>query len=190
VSEILLDSRHARVFWGEIAPCQHFAQFYLDNAALLDTLTGYVGAGLNSGETAIVIATPEHLRILRLGLASFGVDLDRSICEDRFVTLDAATALTSFMVEDMPDEGLFNSFVDGLMRRATLNGPRVRVFGEMVALLWADGLAQATVQLETLWQQYCERHSFSLFCAYPRAGFTKDASESLAEILALHAHVV
>jgi hypothetical protein len=190
VNEILLQSRQARVFWGEIAPCQHFAQFYLDNAALLDTLTGYVGAGLNAGETTIVIATPEHLRILRLGLVRFGVDLDRSICEDRFVTLDAATVLTSFMVEDKPDEGLFNSFADGLLRRAALNGPRVRVFGEMMALLWAAGLPKATVQLESLWQQYCNRHSFSLFCAYPRAGFTKDASESLAEICALHSHVV
>jgi hypothetical protein len=187
---IHLNSRDARIFWGEIAPSHHFAQFYLDDAALIDTLTGYVGAGLNAGETTIVIATSEHLRALRFGLARSGVDLVRSAREDRFLTLDAATALTSFMVGGMPDEGLFNSFVDGLLRRARFNGPRVRAFGEMVALLWASGLAAATVRLEFLWQQYCERHTLSLFCAYPRAGFTKDASESLAEICALHSHIV
>jgi hypothetical protein len=190
MSEIHLESREARIFWGEIAPSQHFAQFYSDDAALLDTLTGFVGGGLNAGETAIVIATPEHLRALRIGLIRFGVDLQHATRNDQFVTLDAATALTSFMVGEMPDEGLFNSFVDGLLRRATVNGPRVRAFGEMVALLWANGLAAATVRLEFLWQQYCKRHSLSLFCAYPRAGFTKDASESFAEICALHSHVV
>jgi hypothetical protein len=162
---IHLDSKEARIFWGEIAPTLHFAQFYRDDTTLLDTLTGFVGAGLNAGETAIVIATPEHLRSLWLRLARFGVYLERSVREDRFVTLDAATALTSFMVGEMPDEGLFNSFVEGLLRRATLNGRHVRAFGEMVALLWASGLAAATVRLEFLWQQYCERHSFSLFCA-------------------------
>ncbi len=187
---IHLDSKDARIFWGETAPSQHFAQFYRDDSTLLDTLTGFVGAGLNAGETTIVIATPEHLRSLWLRLARFGVDLERSVREDRFVTLDAETALTSFMVGDMPDEGLFNSFVEGLLHRASLSGGRVRAYGEIVALLWANGLAAATVRLEYLWQQYCKRHSLLLFCAYPRAGFTKDASESLAEICALHSHVV
>lgn len=185
MSEILLHSRQARVFWGEIAPGQHFAQFYLDNAALLDTLAGFVGGGLKAGETTIVIATPEHLRTLRLSLARSGVDMDRSVCEDRFVTLDASTVLTSFMVDDMPDEGLFNSFVDGLVRRATSNGPRVRLIGEMMALLWAGGLALAATRLETLWHQYCEQHSFSLFCAYPRAASIKQALDKLAEICAI-----
>lgn len=185
MSVIHLDSKDARVFWGEIAPTRHFAQFYLDDVLLLDTLTGFVGAGLNAGETTIVIATKEHLRALRLGLTGFGVDLESVACEDRFVTLDAASALTSFMVGDMPDEGLFNSFVDGLLRRATLNGTRVRAFGEMAPLLWAEGFAAATVRLEFLWKQYCVRHSFSLFCAYSRSGFPTDNQESLSEISTL-----
>jgi hypothetical protein len=46
-------------------------------------------------------------------------------------------------------------------------------FGEMVALLWARGQAAATVRLEHLWQQFCKEHAFSVFCAYPKAGFTK-----------------
>lgn len=190
MSVINLGTKGARFFWGEIAPTQHFAQFYLDDAMLLDTLTGFVGAGLDAGETTIVIATLEHIRALRLGLTSFGIDLERAVCEDRFVTLDSATALTSFMVDDLPNEGLFNSFVDKLLHRASMNGTRVRAFGDMVALLWAAGQYAASAGLETLWKQYCERHSFSLFCAYPRSGFTKESAESVAEIRALHSHIV
>jgi hypothetical protein len=190
MSVINLGTKGARVFWGEIAPTQHFAHFYLDDAMLLDTLTGFVGAGPDAGETTIVIATLDHLRALRLGLSSFGVELERAVCEDRFVTLDAATALTSFMVGELPDEGLFNSFVDNLLHRASMNGTRVRAFGDMVALLWAAGLPEATVRLEALWMEYCERHSFSLFCAYPRSGFTQESAKSFAEICALHSHIV
>jgi MEDS: MEthanogen/methylotroph, DcmR Sensory domain len=185
-----LDSRDARTLWGEISPSQHFAQFYRDEATLLDTLTGFVGAGLNAGETAIVIATPQHMRTLRLKLAPFGVDMERALREDRFVTLDAATALSSFMLDEMPDEGFFTSFVEGLLRRANRGDRRVRVFSETMALLWGDGLAEATVRLESLWHSYCERRSLSMFCGYPRTAFTKDASESLAQICALHSHVV
>lgn len=38
------------VFWGEIAPCEHIAQFYEDDGILLDTLAGFVGGGLKAGK--------------------------------------------------------------------------------------------------------------------------------------------
>jgi hypothetical protein len=40
------------------------------------------------------------------------------------------------MVKDWPDEKLFASLVDYLIKRASKMGRRVRAFGEMVALLW------------------------------------------------------
>ena len=36
----------------------------------------------------------------------------------------------------------------------------------MVALLWDDGLVNAAVQLEAMWEELCRRHPFSLFCGY------------------------
>src|SRR5688500_19228341 len=52
----------------------------------------------------------------------------------------------------------------------------VRAFGEMVAVLWANGHNGATVRLEHLWHAFCQSEAFSLFCAYPKTGFTQDAS--------------
>lgn len=49
-------------FWSEIAPCDHVVQIYEDDASFLDTLTGYVGAGINAGDCVVVIATTVHLR--------------------------------------------------------------------------------------------------------------------------------
>lgn len=189
-SSIHLASREARIFWGEIAPTRHFAQFYEGDDILLDTLTGFVGGGLNAGESTIVIATTKHLRALTHRLISTGVDLPRVIREDRYLTLDAEVALTSFMVGNEPDERLFATFVSGLLRRATANGRQVRAFGEMVALLWEAGLTDATIQLERLWQQFSRKYAFSLFCAYPKAGFARDSAESLAEICAAHSKII
>jgi hypothetical protein len=56
----------------------------------------------------------------------------------------------------------------------------------MVAILWGRGHTAATVRLEYLWNQLLRTEKFPLFCAYPRSGFTRGASDSLAEICALH----
>jgi hypothetical protein len=60
----------------------------------------------------------------------------------------------------------------------------------MVAILWAKGQVGATVRLEQLWNKFCQRESFCLFCAYPQSGFTQDASESLGHICSAHSKVI
>jgi hypothetical protein len=66
----------------------------------------------------------------------------------------------------------------------------VRAFGEMVALLWAQGHCGATVRLEYLWSRFCDQQGFSLLCAYPKSGFTSDAADSIRQICDAHSHVV
>jgi hypothetical protein len=190
MSSINLSSRAARTFWGQVAPAQHFAQFYENEDALMDTLAGFVGAGLSAGESAIVIATAQHLRTLTSHLAHDGSNMARFIREDRFITIDAEVALTSFMVGQYPDPKLFASFVDGLHRRALVNGLHLRAFGEMVALLWARGLFEATLQLELLWQESCKSRSFSLFCAYPKSAFDNPRGQTLAKICSAHSMII
>ena len=182
--------RDPQVFWGEIAPSEHVAQFYQSDRVLNESLARFVTAGLKAGESAIVVATPQHLRELASSLTERGVDLQAAAAEDRYITLDAEIGLASFMVQNWPDDQRFGDFVEQLIRRAAVNDRRVRVFGEMVALLWARGQAAATVRLEHLWQQFCKTHSFSLFCAYPQAGFTNDPTDSFAEICAAHTQVL
>jgi hypothetical protein len=177
-------------FWGELAPGEHIAQFYENDAVLIDTLTGFVSAGLNTGESTIIIATPQHLQSLERYLVDTDVDLVGAILEDRYIALDAEAALASFMVKGWPDEERFAGLVSRLLERATVKNRRVRAFGEMVALLWARGEIAATVGLERLWQKVCQSQSFSLFCAYPKAGYTRELQASLDEICAAHSRVI
>jgi hypothetical protein len=178
------------VFWGEIAPCEHIAQFYEDDGVLLDTLSGFVGGGLKAGESAIVLATAEHLKALEQRLEDSGLDVATARSRDQYITLIAEDALARFMVNQWPDDQLFADFVTRLIARAQASGRRVRAFGELVALLWARGDVAATVRLEFLWHQLCHAQAFSLFCAYPKSGFTEDPLKSLDVIRATHSRIV
>jgi PAS domain S-box-containing protein len=48
------------------------------------------------------------------------------------------------------------------------------VFGELVALLWAEGKPQEAIRVEQLWNDLAKSHSFSLLCAYPISGFSNE----------------
>lgn len=172
------------VYWNELQPSDHLVQFYSDSSVLLDTLEGFVGGALRSDESAVVIATDEHLRGLELRLAESGIDLASARLSDRFVGVDADQALAVFMVGGWPDEARFDALVSGLVTRAGRGGRKVRAFGEMVALLWIRGNRDATVLLEQLWTRLCSRDQLSLLCAYGTDLFENESDS--AAIHALH----
>jgi hypothetical protein len=179
-----------KIFWGEIAPCDHVVQIYENDEVFLDILAGFTGSGINAGDCVIVIATKAHLTALEQRLTSFGVHVEALIENDRYIPLDAGTCLSTFMVNDWPDEVLFTKFVSGLLKRAHKFNRQVRAFGEMVALLWAQGHNGATVQLEHLWNKFCEKEAFCLFCAYPKSGFTQDINDSIRHICGTHSKII
>jgi hypothetical protein len=183
-------NKAGEIFWGEIAPCEHVVQIYRDDTVFLDALEGFTAGGLRAGEGVVVIATPGHLAALDQRLAAAGLDVTLAAEEDRYLALDADRTLKKFMMRGWPDDILFEHVVSDLLGRAGRGGRRVRAFGEMVALLWAEGYTGATVRLEHLWHQLCHERGFSLFCAYPRIGFTQGADLSIKEICAAHSRVV
>ena len=180
----------SEIFWGEISPCEHLVQIYQDDGVFLDSLEGFVAGGLKSGDGVVVIATADHLAALEQRLVAAGVNLNLATLCDQYIGLTAQQTLAKFMIRGWPDDVLFEQVVTDLLRRAGKDGRRVRAFGEMVALLWKDGHTAATVRLEHLWHRMCHERGFSLFCAYPRVGFTQDADLSMKEICAAHSKVV
>jgi hypothetical protein len=178
------------VFWGEIAPCEHSVQIYTDDTAFLDSLAGFVAGGLKAGEAVIIIATAAHRASLEYRLRALGFHLQSAAQHDLYISLDAKETLAKFMVRGWPDDNLFKQLVKTLLTRARKNALRVRAFGEMVALLWAEGHSGATVRLEHLWTEFCHTETFALFCAYPKSGFTKDADASLQEICSAHSKII
>jgi len=178
------------VFWGEIAPCEHLVEFYGNEARFLDNLTSFVVGGFLNGESVIVIATPEHLLELDKRLVAAGHDLVEYMQNHQYVQMDARATLALFMIGDWPDEQRFKNTVQSLLKLARGNQRRVRAFGEMVVMLWAQGRSGATVQLEHLWHKLCQEIGLTVFCAYPKTGFTDDPTNSLQQIIDSHSQVV
>jgi hypothetical protein len=168
---------------------EHFVQVYRDEGVLADAVALFVGVGFGKGEAAIVVATPEHLGAIeaRLHAEGHGVaDLRRF---GQLTTIDAASLLSTFLVDGMPDPGRFKAAAHEAIDRARQAGRyrKVRVYGEMVDLLWRDNLA-AAVRLECLWNELIATECITLFCGYGVGG---DAPERLTpELRALHAHLI
>jgi PAS domain S-box-containing protein len=170
----------------------HTVQFYEDDAFLVDAVTRFIGAGLGAGDVAIVIATERHRGDVEERLRGRGLDLVRAREEGRYVPLDAAETLSNFMLDGRPDQTCFDDVVGGVIARAA-NGqhPRVRAFGEMVGLLWAEGKREAAIRLEELWNDLAKRLPFSLLCAYPIASFGRESDGTLFRtICGEHSHVI
>ncbi len=173
----------------------HSVQFYFSDSILVDELARFIGTALVCGDAAIVIATGPHREALARELKARDLDTTRALAEGRFVCRDAAQTLVRIMRDQMPDPELFSDTVGGLItqaRAATKSEQSgIVIFGEMVALLWADEKQQAAVRLEELWNTLAARHSFSLRCAYPMKGFhKKEHADSFAKICGEHSAVL
>lgn len=176
-------------FWGELAPCDHLVQIYDDEMRFMETLERFVGDGLSNGEAVLLIATSSHLTWLESRLRETGHDMAAARATDAYIALDAASTLAEFMVDGWPHAGRFFEGIGPIVARAKRGGRAMRAFGEMVALLWAQGHNGATLRLEHLWNQLIAEQALAVFCAYPRIGATRDLSDALEDVCAAHSKV-
>ena len=173
----------------------HTVQFYREDRSLVEALAQYIGTALTNGDAAVVIATGAHNAALVRELTASGFDIAKAVAEGRYQSLDAAEVLSQIMADGVPDELKFTSLMRGIFDRAASaakrDRPCVAVFGEMVALLWAEGKHAAAIRLEELWSALARTHSFSLRCAYPMSGFgERSHSASFSRICAEHSAVL
>ena len=169
----------------------HFVQFYQADPFLIDSLSEFIGAGLRAGEACIVLATKPHRESLEERLKQEGLQVAAALEQGQYIPVDAAASLAEFMVDGWPDAARFADVIGNIVSRAAQGRRRVRVFGELVSLLWADGNRAAAIRLEELWNDLSRTQSFWLFCAYPMYGFGgEEYEQEFIDICKLHSQVV
>ena len=176
---------------ARIEPRDHVVLFYEDDTQLVRTVARYLFNGLTAHEHVVVAATASHVEAFEATLGRAGIDVAEARSTGQLVMVDAAEAMSRFMVDGWPDAQAFNAEMDELVRRADDSGCRVRVYGEIVALLWDAGQVAAAVELEALWNELGREVAFSLFCAYPAQSVVGDDHEdSFRHLCHCHSGVV
>ena len=175
----------------EKAPHHHEVLFYSDDTVLLDNLTRFIAATLWAGNAAIVLATKSHRDSLLERLKVEGVDTDDALRQGTYISLDAADTLSTIMVNGLPDPFRFFGGIGGVIeaaakaaktaKTAKTEQPQVAVFGEAVALLQAEGKADAAIRFEQLGNDLTKTYKVDMLCAYPFSSFQgEEASVSSA----------
>ena len=164
-------------------PLGHTVQFYRDERFLIDTITSFIKVGLDLNETVLVIVTAQHRKELCTTLTG------KELRNDKLRFFDARDFLALFMVEDWPNESQFMHGMETILGLAGETG-QVRVFGEAVAVLCAEGKAAAALRLEELGNILAIRHHCSVLCAYSlSAMFEKADQETRTRVCQLHQDV-
>jgi hypothetical protein len=126
-------------------------------------------------------------------LRSAGIEVTDAANTGRYISLDAAQTLATFMDGDVPVPKKFFSQIGSLISRAKgaalAKDKPVAVFGEMVAVLWEQKQFTAAIELENLWNDVINAHNIYLRCAYPASGFDGDMKVPYATICAAHSQV-
>ncbi|ALD92190.1 sensor histidine kinase [Cupriavidus gilardii CR3] len=153
----------------------HMVRFYDEDSILVADVREFADEALRCGGSAILIATEEHLDALLPLLRGLGPGRDdRPWYTGNLITLPAQATLDRFMVDGWPDEQRFLASVGELVAAEARRAPPLHAFGEMVALLCEQGMHDAALRLEELWNDLIRRHGFRLLCAYPHRVFASD----------------
>jgi PAS domain S-box-containing protein len=173
----------------------HLVQLYSDDNLLLDVLCRFIGGAIAVGDAGVVIATKAHHEGLAARLEARGLDTARAASQGRYIAVDAAELLPRIMAKGQVDETRFAEIIGDLLTRARnasdCKDSRIAVFGELVALLWADGKPHEAIRVEQLWNDLARNHYFSLLCSYPITGFDNDRHiEPFLKMCSQHSGVV
>ncbi len=132
----------------------------------------------------IVISTPNHRDCFEKALRNEGMRVAEVELSGHLQFVDAATMLSRLMLNGMPDAGLFRSEVQPLIQAARARKGKMRVFGEMVSLLWKSNSA-AAIYLEELWNELIKEYKIPKLCTY---GLLGPAEKIAQAVLDLHTH--
>ena len=132
---------------------------------------------MRSDGTAVAVTSTVHLVALEAALIRRGIDIVAARLDGSLITVDADEALSGFLVDGWPNFDSFVTEVGDMIRKVTDTGRPVKVFGEMVALLWDAGQVAAAIELEKMWNDFGDEVPFSLMCAYPAHSVTGDGTE-------------
>ena len=164
-------------------PVNHVVQFYDSDDELTHAVASYLAEAIRSGGAGIVLAEPWHRAGFAKALAARGIAVAAARRGGALIERDAARTLARLVSRQGLDPAAFETVIGALLRVAQRRGGPVRIYGEMVGLLWQRNQTGRALALESLWNKLGSREQFLLFCSYPQpAPQQADAVRQVAEL--------
>jgi hypothetical protein len=146
---------------------RHFAQFHKNSQEATSSVALFVETGLRRKNGVLAVLGATHKDMLLERLRRNGLDPAPFRRSGQLQILDAELTLKHIMRGDMPDWETFRAVVGKAIEGVqTFGRTTVRVYGELVGLLWREGNADAAIRLEEFWNELARLYPFSLFCSY------------------------
>ena len=168
----------------------HSLQLFDSRNSLANAVACFADEGLKCGDQVLLVMRPVNWDATAECLRQRGIPLREALASGRLTVLGAAATLQSFMRYGSVDQERFEDTVGTLIHTLSSASGALRVYGEMVDLLAAEGDFRGALELETVWNALRERESFQLFCGYSAVNFGDPrVSEELRLISHAHSHV-
>lgn len=177
----------------DAVPCHHIVQLYQDQDFLNRAVCRFAHAGFAKGESVILVSTLPHWNSIGARLDAEGVDVDAARKRGQLTVVDADELLPTFMRDAMPDPDIFPSIFGEVVAdvRAGGNSQRVRVWGEMVNVLWERGDVAASMNLEDQFDQLGKKRDIAIFCSFLMDNFNGDVhAHMLPRLGTNHSHLI
>jgi hypothetical protein len=152
-------------------------RFYDTDASLARIVAEFLVEGFNTGSPAVVIATASQRAEIARELTARSFDAAALQRSGDLVLLDAGETLSTVMGDGKLDAQKFRNEICRQIDRVRCGRPNcpVRIFGQMVDVLWRNGDREAAIRLELLWNQLAQNEASPLICGYAIGNFVKDA---------------
>jgi CheY-like chemotaxis protein len=172
---------------------RHEVGFYPDDASLLDGYAGFAETALNTGKSFIFVADSARQVELRRELERRGVDVRAATDDRRYVTLGVDELLSTFMVDDWPDETRFwragMSLIVAAAKASRCPQSGVAACGDAAATLMQRGNLDAAVRLERFWDELLRCFNLEVSCGYRLNVGSEDNSDAFERICSEHSAV-
>ena len=179
---------------AEATPPDHIVQLYQDQDFLSRAVSRFGVAALANGESFILLCTLPHWNEWRPRIEDQGVDVEAARTRGQLTVLDAEEMLSRFIRDGMPHAPTFLGLVTDLIGQARAGGryPRVRLWGEMVNVLWERGNVAASMKVEGLYDQYvAKKLGVATTCAFLMDNFDSDIHARMLPMLGMnHSHLI
>ncbi|HXW03773.1 MAG TPA: MEDS domain-containing protein [Vicinamibacterales bacterium] len=169
----------------------HLVQLFDSQESRASEIAAYLREGWAAGDTLLALLSAAHWGATARLLREQQIDTGELVESGQLTLLDSTAMLSAIMRNGVLRTDLFEASVGATVRRLRHSRPgRLRVYGELVDLLAADGDFATAHRLEELWNDLLEREPLTLFCGYASECFgNPKASPALRLICDTHSHV-